>query len=287
MPAGFLTHQQKEKYGKFCEELTSDQLAKYFLLDDQDKLLVFRRKGEHNHLGFALQLGTVRFLGAFLTNPIDVPSNVIHYLSSQLNISDSVLALYQASKTHWSHKLEIKETYGYHDFTEQPYHLRLIRWLYNHFWLSSEHPGVLFNLAMDRCIGQKILLPGATVLERLISQIRERATSRLWHKLASLPDTNQREILENLLMVDDKNKTGLESLRQPVTHESPIGFLKAIERFKMIYSIGAYQWNISRIPIGKIGVLSRYASMARAQIIESIEEKPGCCLQEYKQKLEQ
>jgi len=84
MPAGFLTHQQKEKYGKFCEELTSDQLAKYFLLDDQDKLLVFRRKGEHNHLGFALQLGTVRFLGAFLTNPIDVPSNVIHYLSSQL-----------------------------------------------------------------------------------------------------------------------------------------------------------------------------------------------------------
>ena len=134
---------------KFCEEPTSDQLAKYFILDDQDKLLVFRRKGEHNHLGFALQLGTVRFSGAFLTNPIDVPSNVIHYLSSQLNISDSVLALYQASKTHWSHKLEIKETYGYHDFTEQPYHLRLIHWLYNHFWLSSEHPGVLFNLALE------------------------------------------------------------------------------------------------------------------------------------------
>ena len=66
---------------------------------------------------------------------------------------------------------------------------------------------------MDRCIGQKILLPGATVLERLISQIRERATSRLWHKLASLPDTNQREILENLLMVDDKNKTGLSRYR--------------------------------------------------------------------------
>ena len=73
----------------------------------------------------------------------------------------------------------------------------LVRWLYNHFWLASERPGVLFDLAVDRCIGQKVILPGVTVLERLISQIRERATSRLWYKLAYWV----REVKGNLLII--------------------------------------------------------------------------------------
>jgi len=272
MPVEFLTQEQKNRYGKFLDEPTNEQLAVYFLLDDNDKKAAYSHRGDHNRIGFAIQLGTVRFLGTFLPDPIKVPSNVIHYISQQLGLGENTLEKYSYSESRWDHTREIRQTYGYHDFMKQPYHFMLVRWLYNHFWLASERPVVLFDLTVTRLIEQKILLPGATVLERLISQIRERTTSRLWYKLASLPDAKQRENLEKLLIIDDKNKTGnktgLESLRQPVTHESPIGFLKAIERFKTIYSIGAYQWNVSRIPIGKIGILSRYASMARAQIIE-------------------
>lgn len=273
MPVDILSNERREQYRQFPVNLTQEQLAKFFLLDDQDKLLVFSRKGEHNHLGFAIQIGTVRFLGTFLTNPTDVPFNVIQYVSRQLNINEDVLAIYQGSKTHWRHKLEIKEAYSYHDFTDQPYHLRLVRWIYNHFWLASERPSVLFELAVARCIEQKILLPGSTVLERIISEIRESATSRLWRKLNSLPDTNQQKALEKLLIADDKNKTGLESLYRPLTHESPIGFLKAIKRFNAIYSIGAYQWNVSRIPMSRIRNLARYATMSRAQTIQRMPDE--------------
>ncbi len=273
MSADFLTSEQKARYGKFTEEPRAEQLAKYFWFDDQDRIIIFQLRSDSNRLGFAIQLGTVRFLGTFFSEPTNIPGNVSEYIAQQLDIDVNVLSNYCNSRTIRNHTQEIREPYGYHDFTTQPYHFRLVRWLYNHFWLASERPGVLFDLAVDRCIGQKVILPGVTVLERLISQIRERATSRLWYKLASLPDANQRATLKKLLMVDDKNKTGLESLRQSETHESPIGFLKAIERFKTIYSIGSYQWNISRIPLGKIGVLSRYASTARAQIIERMPDE--------------
>ena len=195
---GFLTLEQRQHYGRYSFEPTPMQLARYFHLDDTDKDNVLIRRGNRNRLGFALQLVSVRFLGTFLENPIDVPSSVITYVATQLEISDIECYL-ERSVTHWEHQSEIQRRYGYQDFSVQPGHWQLVRWLYGRAWVGSESPSILFDLVTARLVEQKILLPGVTVLERLVASIRERTAHRLWRILAKIPSEEQREKLVTAL----------------------------------------------------------------------------------------
>ena len=84
MPVEFLTDDEAAAYGRYAGSPSQADLKRVFFLDDEDRKLVGRHRGEHMKAGFALQMVTVRWLGTFLEDPLDVPGGVLDFVAGQL-----------------------------------------------------------------------------------------------------------------------------------------------------------------------------------------------------------
>jgi hypothetical protein len=105
-------------------------------------------RGDHNRLGFALQLSTVRYLGTFFDDPIAVPSSVLQSLSHQLAIHTlDGLQSYRKGEQREEHVTKIRKRYGFGDIIEPRVGFRMTRWLYGVCWTGTERLGALFDRA--------------------------------------------------------------------------------------------------------------------------------------------
>nr|WP_255953530.1 DUF4158 domain-containing protein [Streptomyces sp. ODS25] len=130
------------------------------------------KRREHNRLGFAVQMTMVRYLGVFLDDPIDVPTEVVDYLAGQLGIADtSVLEGYgERWKMPFEHMWELREAFGYREFGGVEAELR--EWVDARAWTAGEWPKARFDAAVVWLRERRVLLPGVTTLVRLVASVR-------------------------------------------------------------------------------------------------------------------
>src|SRR5487761_1355256 len=201
MPVEFLTDDEAAIYGRYAGAPSQAELEKIFFLDDEDRALVDRRRGPHMKLGFALQLVTARYVGLFLEDPLDVPAEVADFVAGQLGIEDpSCVKRYtEREKTRFDHAWEIRQAYELKEFAESEAGLR--KWVAARSWTSGDGPKAIFTDAVRWLRERDVLLPGVTKLARLVTNVREETTQRLWKMLESLLTAGQRHVLDQLLEV--------------------------------------------------------------------------------------
>ena len=268
MPVSFLTVTQRQRYARYDAPPSPDELGRYFHLDDDDRQSIAAKRRDSSRLGYALQLTTARFLGTFLEDPTAVPDAVLHTLAAQIGVAElACVAAYRASEQRWRHTAEIRQRYGYREFVDAGVQFRLGRWLCALCWTGTDRPGVLFDQANGWLIDHKVLLPGVSILERFVAEVRSRMESRLWRLLARGVAEEQRGRLEQLLAPSEGSRQSLlDQLRKGPVRVSGPSLVQALLRIETVRGLGI-KLPAARVPPSRIAALARFATTARVSAV--------------------
>lgn len=268
MPVEFLSDEQAASFASFQGAPTRDELGKYFFLDDVDREKVVSKRRDHNKLGFAVQLGVVRYLRRFLPDPRQAPVEVVDYLAEQLGIEDSsCIKLYgQRDGTARTHAGEIEKADGWVDFSETAGELE--KWLFARAYTTGEGPKALFDAAVGELRKRPVLMPGVSALVRLVARVRDEATNHLWDTLYELLDAEQRHALLDLLEVPAGSRfSKLERLRRPLAKASGPQMASALNRAKEIAELGMGEVDVSAVPPRRMAELWRYGMDGKTTLL--------------------
>ena len=114
--------------------------------------------------GFALQLTTVRWLGMFLGDPLDVPGEVLDFIAGQLGMADPsrVKRYTEREKTRFDHQWEIRRARGYREFADAE--TEFSGWVAARSRAAGDGPKAIFADGLAWLRERKVLLPGVTTL---------------------------------------------------------------------------------------------------------------------------
>ncbi|WP_331762391.1 DUF4158 domain-containing protein [Streptomyces sp. NBC_01508] len=273
MAVDFLSDDQVSRYGRFASEPTPGELEQFFRLDPNGHELVASKRRDATMLGFAVQWGTVRMLGTFLLDdPARVPRSTVAFVAEQLRLDPACLTEYASrAKTAYEHTWEIRDAYGYREFSAAEDEVRAF--LAARVWASLEGPRALFDRAVVWLVDNRVLLPGITTLTRLVAEVRASENTALYRTLDEAVPGDLRQSLRDLLKVPEgKRVSELERLRTPPTRVSGTAMTAALQRAKEIQGLGAHLVATSVVPAARMSGLARYGMGSKAPTLRDLEE---------------
>ncbi|MGB8946635.1 MAG: Tn3 family transposase [Streptomyces sp.] len=279
MPVEFLTDEQAAAFGSFADEPTRPELERFFFLDDEDRKLIAKRRGDHSRLGFALQMCTVRYIGLFLEDPLAVPWRVVEHLAAQLEIEDAsqIKRYTERQMTAYEHAWEIREAYGYHLYEDHAQGREFRSFLHGRAWTAhAEGPKALFDHSVGWLRRNRVLLPGVSVLARQVAEVRRIAEERLHATVAkevrradaALPE----DLVATLKTPEGRRYSELERMRRPPTRTTGTAMKGALQRVEDIAAFQLGRVKLDRIPPNRLSALARYGLGTKAAKLERASE---------------
>ena len=182
MPVGFLSDAERERLDSFPAQVLPGDIETHFTLTRADRRQVPATASAANRLGFAVQLGALRFLGFCPDDLGTAPEAVVAFVARQLDVARGELGRYaRRGQTRTEHLRLIRCYLGFRKAT--PGHLAQVEdWLVERA-LEHDRPTLLLRLAGDHLLSLRIERPGITHLERLVASARQRAQQETYRRL--------------------------------------------------------------------------------------------------------
>jgi len=233
-----LTEEQRLEFTRIPGNISEWEIVKYYTFADNDMEVINRHRRNYNRLGFAVQLCILRNPGWSLGNDDLIPKAVLSYIAEQLHVVAEEYEQYaQRENTRLEHLQELRDVYGYKNFTEVDYK-RLLD--YNMpFALENDNIICLIRGVIDELRKDMVILPGITTLEKIVKEVRTTADDSIIRIINETLTTEQKQQMDAL--IESPNETAITTLawlKEDPGQSSPKAFLDVVERLKKIRELG-------------------------------------------------
>jgi Domain of unknown function (DUF4158) len=251
---------------------TPEELERFFFLNAAALEAARTKRRRHNRLGWVVQWGTVRMLGTFLEDPVDVPRVVVDYAAGQLGIDDPSCIKQCAERvpTRYEHAWEIRDLLEFRDFTDVQE--EVAAFVASRVATTRDSRRELFDRAVLRLIEQRVLLPGITTLATLVKDVQRDGLEEINAAVvAPVRPHTRRELIGTLEVPHGKRVSMLEWMRTPVVRLSGVGMGEALDRTSYVLGLGTGAVDLSAVAPVKLAELASYGLHAKAPKIRNLK----------------
>lgn len=272
MPVDFLTPTERERLQGYPAQLSDQDLITFYTLTGADLACVRQCRSKANRLGFALQLGTLRWLGFVPDELLPGPPAATGYLAQQLAIKGEVIHGYGTrDQTRTVHRQQVQAHLGFVEVGPAEFET-LTGWLVERA-LEHDEPRLLLSMVIDKLYRERLVRPTAVRLERLVAHARQQAGEITFQRLAPLLTPERQAFFDRLLVVDeDLGRSRLEWLRHGETANTPSAVLKALNKLAYLREMGIAGWDLSVLNPNRRQFLAQRGRRATGQALQRAPE---------------
>jgi TnpA family transposase len=213
---------------------TQDELIRHYTFSEADLSIIRQRRGNHNRLGFAVQLCYLRYPGFALPTDAMPPTPLLAMVGRQLCVEPDIWSQYaQRPETRREHLAELQAWMRLAPFAIADYR-RFVHQLTD-MAQQTDRGIVLAEALIVLLRQQRIIMPAVEVIERVCSEALTQGTRLVYEALIAPLSADHRSAIDGLLSLREGTKgSGLIWLRQAPGPPKPKHVLIHLARLKAI-----------------------------------------------------
>jgi TnpA family transposase len=197
----FLSNRQRYQPISLPQNFSDEEMARdWTLLDgDQQEIELYRKS---SRLYIAIQICAVRLYGRFLNQVHDLSPQIVDYLGQQLDLPPSLtVEVPEREATYLEHRQNVLKHLGFQRF-DQMAQEQFETWIEREAQLGAL-PDELFQQAEHHLLDKRVLLPGPSVLERLIIHVCSDVHLQFFESIFRRLSPELRQAIDRLLTVPE------------------------------------------------------------------------------------
>jgi len=233
----FLPNQKRYHAATLDQDLSDEEIAKDWTLSEADKKEVGKYR-KNSRVFIAIQLCVIRLYGRFLAEANDLSPRIINYLNTQLALPPSLtIPTPERYATFSEQRKSILSYLGFSNYgTEVQTKLEI--------WLEKQArqgslPDELLLRTEQHLLLKHVVLPGQSVLERLVVSVCSEVHEQLFESLYNKLSPNLKSAIDDLLALQSGSQRSLFHLLKEYPPSATISSIQNyLERYRTLNETG-------------------------------------------------